>query len=231
MRREGFPDRSRAPPARACSSTCSSIRASSASMNGSLRSASGAARCAARGSRPAPRGCAADPRRRLVARLPLERRAPPLEHLIVLTLDSRLCRSCCARPAGAGTSTRDVRDCRPASRSRGPSAPPCVCRSMMERQRVRERGVPAAVFLVEPCRQALDPVVPVRARRRQRARGDGALKSRVGGQRQQVAQLEAGAEHPESGIDERPAVRRRQAQSSSGPRTCRTGGRLNAART
>ncbi len=47
-----------------------------------------------------------------------------------------------------------------------------------------------------------DPAVPLVAGGRQRPRRDHALKAGVGGEREQVAELEAGAEHPEPGVGE-----------------------------
>ena len=64
----------------------------------------------------------------------------------------------------------------------------------------RERVVLTAIGGIEPAEHALDAVAPFLARRVERLHRHRLLESLVGGQAEEVAQLEAGADDPEAGI-------------------------------
>jgi hypothetical protein len=63
-----------------------------------------------------------------------------------------------------------------------------------------ERVVGADVRRIEPIQYLRDFLVPRLARRREGLARDGVLEALVGGEHQQVPELEPGAEHPEAGI-------------------------------
>ena len=76
---------------------------------------------------------------------------------------------------------------------------------------LRQEVVDAAVAGIEAAEERLDPLVPFGRGRDERDGGDEPLKALVGRERQQVAELEAGAEHPEAGFHHAQEPERAQA--------------------
>ena len=197
------------------SSTCCSMRASSASMNASLRSAS--------------------PRRSIrwsrISSWPSRLRRSSGSRSSSLSWRSSAgatLRQIVAVALGSpSTSAIDVprdeqpqvhpgqpaRGFRSAPRGRAAScSSSLICRSMIDRQRSANACVASPIALGRAgraqslMRRSQSPCAPDSC-----SRVDEPLESAVGRQEQQVAELEAGAEHPEAGIDEPEQAHRREA--------------------
>ncbi len=76
---------------------------------------------------------------------------------------------------------------------------------------LRQQVVDAAVAGIEAAEERLDPLVPVGRGLDERHGRDQPLKALVGGERQQIAELEPGAEHPEAGFHQAEQAERAEA--------------------
>jgi hypothetical protein len=74
-----------------------------------------------------------------------------------------------------------------------------------------QRIVGAAVLRVEPSEHALDTLIPLGSRFGERTRAHGVLKALVGRHREEIAELQTGAEDPEAGIGDAQNAERRDA--------------------